>query len=64
MDNASIHHVCEVEDLIVNQDCYLPYLPPYLMPTEQPSQKHNETESSGVPSHLVWPHLKMCGYVI
>ena len=30
MDNASIHHVCEVEDLIVNQaGARLCYLPPY-----------------------------------
>lgn len=38
MDNASIHHVCEVEDLIVNQAgarlCYLPPYSPDLMPAE------------------------------
>ena len=39
MDNASIHHVCEVEDLIVNQAgarlCYLPPYSPDLMPAER-----------------------------
>ena len=36
MDNASIHHECEVKDLIVNQaGARLCYLPPYsLMPAE------------------------------
>ena len=38
MDNASIHHVCEVKDLIVNQAgarlCYLPPYSPDLMPAE------------------------------
>jgi len=59
MDNASIHHVQEVSDLIETQaGARLHYLPPYspdLNPAErgvQPNQVHNETESQTFSSML------------
>ena len=67
MDNASIHHVCEVvEDLIVNKAharlCYLPPYSPDLMPAEgvfsqvKSIIKHNHQhfQVCYAPSHGIW----------